>query len=644
MPEWWDKSMDWLRKHWGHVPSSNSERLTFTNIGLPTNGHVLAFGHFTSDRNLDVFMLDETKSQLQVFLWSRKDSKYTRSLATVNVPSSHEIISAIPCDYNHDGFLDLLVVSRPKSNSSGPYVNEMYIGNGATLSPSGWSISKSFGEPMTFDYTGSMQASLLGIFSDDPRPTDTKIQVFVSTAETPDESPTGFTRAPFKPPINSCAPGIDGHHWHSFVDVNGDGRPDLLLTCGTELYVLLGSKDGYSLAKTIKLPRTASQLTLFDVDADGSPDLVFTTCESVSTCSIHIIYNSQRPFCSSNKHADLSNCKSNTQHFTDDGDQSWGFDGSHQIVDLKDIASKGLTIMRKDPINGLGVSLAVGDFDLDGYPDMILTVSTSPDNIAESRLLVLQNTACDGGKAGCHGSASRRTFLPGFKDVADAALQSRGVIQATFADTRGRGAQSILANGYINGQPKLSVFWNDAFTDAYFVRAECLNSICPAPCSRKNTGSKATQPYGVNYSGASFRLSFTDIDGSIKVRSASQLGQTMNRALQQPYAIFGLGHTNSFVDVFSAGISHRGSLHTSSTPHIIPNSDLIVIPPHADNPTGWSFQIHIHPAAHFIWVTVALGLSLTILLAFTGLFKLKERRQDEAEKRKRAHAINFDAM
>jgi hypothetical protein len=35
---------------------------------------------------------------------------------------------------------------------------------------------------------------------------------------------------------------------------------------------------------------------------------------------------------------------------------------------------------------------------------------------------------------------------------------------------------------------------------------------------------------------------------------------------------------------------------------------------------------------------------MSILLVITGYFKIKEKREDEAEKKKRAHAINFDAM
>lgn len=494
-----------------------------------------------------------------------------------------------------------------------------------------------------------MQVDLLGSLSKGTG----KLEVLQANAGSPDKLTNGYKRTQFEPSLE-C--GTETPHWNAFADVNGDGRPDLLLTCsksnGLELIVLLAGVDGYDLAWRHMLPQGTSQLTVIDVDADGSPDLVFTVCSQPDNCTLHILYNLQLPFCSSKK--DNLKCRSNAAHFANGTGSSapFEFDGDrHQQIALSQIL-KGASLMRTDPVTNLPVPLSFGDYNLDGHPDLLLTVSSKASSANDSRAVLLQNLPCDGTpRIGCatgkSGQQRRRTFAPQFDHV-EALAAEKGIVQAAFADIKGKGGLSIIANGYAPGsdRPRLVVFHNEAYNDAFFVRAECLNSVCPAPCGRMATGSKAAQPYGVNYSGASFRLSFTDIDGSVRVRSASQLSQTSNRALQQPFAIFGLGRTNSFVDLFSAGVSSRlsGTPATHTSSHIIPNSDLIVIPPHADSPNDWTFQIHIHPAAHFIWVTVALATALTILVSLTAFFKIQERREDDAEKRKRAHAINFDAM
>lgn len=445
-----------------------------------------------------------------------------------------------------------------------------------------------------------------------------------------------------------------------YADVNGDGRPDLLLQCGTkdrihdELQMLLNTNDsGYVLYKTYQLPTGASQITIVDIDGDGSPDLVFTVCDPPETCAksaqLHIVYNLQQRFCTGDVKKDR-HCKPNSEHFEVDSKFDFAFDSeSHQIIDISKLSNSPSNeqLIRKDSINGLDVPLSFGDYDLDGFPDIIFTLSKSANNpLGGSRVVLLKNVPCTMASVGCTSaltSQGRRTFAANFERI-NALSDAVNPVQAVFGDVFGNGHLGIFVNGYSSTQkPTVHFYLNDAFTDVYFLRAESLNGVCPAPCANKDTGSKARKPYGVNYVGSTFRLSFTDSDGLILVRHASQLAQTSNRALQMPFAIFGLGRTNSFVDRFSAASSFNGRDYCHSQNHIIPNSDLVVIPPHADN-AAWQFQVYIHPSSHLIWVAGSLVIAMSILLTITGYFKVKEKREDEAEKKRRAHAINFDAM
>lgn len=76
MPAWFDKTKNWFNdllkgpKDNGKGP----EALLKADYGLPSHCHILAFGHFSSERNLDAFVLDETRSRVLIYLWNRSKS------------------------------------------------------------------------------------------------------------------------------------------------------------------------------------------------------------------------------------------------------------------------------------------------------------------------------------------------------------------------------------------------------------------------------------------------------------------------------------------------------------------------------------------------------------------------------------------
>jgi hypothetical protein len=74
MSSWWERTRRWLDakiKNPRDDPNGNPESLLKADLGLPSDGHILAFGHFTSERNLDVVVLGESRSRLNVYLWNR---------------------------------------------------------------------------------------------------------------------------------------------------------------------------------------------------------------------------------------------------------------------------------------------------------------------------------------------------------------------------------------------------------------------------------------------------------------------------------------------------------------------------------------------------------------------------------------------
>jgi integrin alpha FG-GAP repeat containing protein 1 len=76
--------------------------------------------------------------------------------------------------------------------------------------------------------------------------------------------------------------------------------------------------------------------------------------------------------------------------------------------------------------------------------------------------------------------------------------------------------------------------------------------------------------------------------------------------------------------------------------NIFPNSEIMFVPPHAD--AGWRAELQINPGEYLVFVGISVAVALLVLAVITAIFKWQERREDEIERRKATHLINFDAL
>jgi integrin alpha FG-GAP repeat containing protein 1 len=78
---------------------------------------------------------------------------------------------------------------------------------------------------------------------------------------------------------------------------------------------------------------------------------------------------------------------------------------------------------------------------------------------------------------------------------------------------------------------------------------------------------------------------------------------------------------------------------------LIPNSQVVIVPYQPEDgrtPVTWSRQLFLQPGQWIPWVGVALVGSLIALSVIVIVLHVNEQRQDEAERRKAQHLINFD--
>lgn len=150
--------------------------------------------------------------------------------------------------------------------------------------------------------------------------------------------------------------------------------------------------QGFTLLQEADLPTGAGSLSFADIDGDGSMDIVFPVCKD-SICSIHVVYNQQMGLCSKSQESANTTCRK-AQHlcvadpqfkfdFTKPNTKDYiVFDMDIFLDDKEYIVTNDISFRGKLP-----VPIHTGDYNLDGYPDLLVTTS--------ERVILLQSILCD---------------------------------------------------------------------------------------------------------------------------------------------------------------------------------------------------------------------------------------------------------
>jgi len=183
---------------------------------------------------------------------------------------------------------------------------------------------------------------------------------------------------------------------------------------------------------------------------------------------------------------------------------------------------------------------------------------------------------------------------------------------------------------------------NNFFFDAFFLKAIVLNGACDDGwCTRPNS-SERYHPFGVSYSGATYKYTVLDPNGARSAAQVGQLPQTAYQSLLTPYAHFGLGRTNNYIENLFVGSTKQSADHFINMEGVIPNSKLVIYPPASEG--AWRRELYLRPGAWIPWVTLTVFVTAVLLALVVFGFHLGEKREDELERRRALHHINFDAL
>lgn len=587
-----------------------------------------AFGDFNSDKLTDLIVLTDRQKTVAVLLATEQKVvssgndpplfiAHPNANLECNAPEG-KIVSAMPADFDGDGGMDLVIVTRKVERI------QVWViwGSQAGLSSLdcdgrikveltySTNQTKQFGsEPLVVDYNRDYIADLVTVTEDGDR------VVIVFT----------LTRTYTLTVLDSKGhrDQMKKEHSSAFIDLSGDGAADLVLTTQTGLEMYQSTGKGFEFHSFVSWPslgdgcdvdQCLGQTSFADFDLDGHLNLLLPICFD--------------PLCSNSSLVQVS--VANLWKW-EEGVHHWTA-MSLELGPFRFLPPNP----RKSPLRLMSPRL--GDVDLDGFPDLLMTVyntSLGSTAIETPQTVLLLNVPC-GDLSGCHPYWRQFQVQPAF-------TQDTGPsIAAAFFDLYEDGKSDILLVDDDDTSSSVTAWTNTTQnSDAYFIKVIVLSGACYHNCP--NHSSKYV-PYGTNSGGQV--ISYTSQRAGPEVFAsyssvAAQMTQTSHFALQLPYTIFGLGLAPNFVDYMWVNISASRS-HT--WPQIIPNSQLYVIPYPPNRPEEWEAKLIIFTSKNI----VITGLSMVGVCVFVSCIivalHLRERRLDHQAKLQEAHRFHFDAM
>ena len=601
-----------------------------------------AFGDFNSDKLTDIIVLKKDRKSVAVLLASEQNvvsmsvdsepifqEQSTMECLCPNgeLPAPHQIVycyhcsdctfsSVAPADFDGDGSMDLMTIGTGADGKMEAFI--MWGENhGLECQKDLVTIDNITSEPLVFDYNGDFISDLLTVDETGER----KVYVF-----SPHRT---FSSAVLGPCPGGEKCQLKAEHGNSYVDVTGDGRADLLLTtqAGLELHQGEADAGGWRYRCTVPWPNfiegcntddCIGQPAFLDFSLSGSLDMVLPVCFDYhcQNSSLYLIPVSELAAC--------------PQHW------QW----RPMSLDL----TPDRRFRKRDPdMSPLALMTPrVGDVNLDGFPDLLMTVyNVTSGSGSGSEVQLLLNVPCQP-MSGCHQSDPTSKYWRQFQLQPGYTAGLGPAITGAFFDIYEDGRLDLITVSQDeHGNYQVSAFMNTTQdSDAYFMKVIVLTGACYHNCDHQTTD---YVPYGTNSGGqlVSYRSQRPGQESFDSYQSvAVQLPQSSYFALGLPYTIFGLGMAPNFVDSLSVNISAQ----SHDWPQIIPNSQLYVIPYPPDKPDSWDVKLIITASKNILITGLALVGTCAMCTVIIVLLHIRDKKMDHRAKLQDASRFHFDAM
>ncbi|XP_055614455.1 T-cell immunomodulatory protein [Uranotaenia lowii] len=578
--------------------SNGGDIIDITDIvfGSMTDTIPAAYGDFNSDELFDVFVLRNNFRTIQI-LFGSDDKPLLQPGPKCDYKNLH-ITSVIPGDFDGDAYMDVLfTVRREKHEENAVFINwggSEYM-NCTQEDEEPLIIMK--GQPLALDYDKDFIIDLFGMNLKGER----MFWIFKKPKDG-HRRPVDVIKMDDKFGVELRVP-----HSHAFIDLDKDFMADLYLATTKGYEFWKGTEtDGFVYSHQIDLPvgkyeTHVGQSIFLDIELDGRLLQIVPMCfDKKCTNSSILVYHGSH---------------------------------SHNLqIDFKDDHGDSWTFIPPDPSNWATevISLRGGDFNLDGYPDLLATLMKS----GQMQTFLLENVACQ--KPSC--DHMKRTFIVRWKALTPFA---NGTIMGSFYDFYNDGILDAIFVETAGNTTRPVAFRNSLDYDANFVKVIVLTGLVNRSGPKQLTPlGRKKRTYGTNLPGPHIEYNTTTQDGDPQHGASAQLPQSAYFSLHLPYTTFGLGRTPNFVDSLTVGLSN----HSRTWTQLIPNSQMIVVPRPIDEVEKWKAQLFVTPSKLILMSVVALGGICLVILLLILILYAKEKREDRIQKSLEAHRFHFDAM
>lgn len=405
--------------------------ITANVFGGSSEGIIGAFGDFNSDELTDVFILKNDGKTLEILLGADVEP-LLRHAPNLKCEFQHlEITSVVPGDFDGDAFMDLLITTKiGGSENLGIYINwggsEYLNCTNENEKP----IIEVFGQPVALDYNKDMIIDLFGLDVQKSR----TFWVFNSERKTPN-----ITK--MIPPHDSNVP-LSVPHAHAYLDLNNDFTADLFVTTNEHFEIWHGlEEEGFVFDRKISLPtvneKHVGQTLFLDIELKGNMNQILPICFDTHCQNSTILVHAGNHF------HDLR------VNFKDNENQQWGF------------------VIPNDKLYTSTITLRGGDFNMDGYPDLLVALAKQS---GQPQTFLLENVPCDGGACG----PLTRKFEIKWKALAPF---SNGTVMGAFYDFYQDGILDVIFVEQKDNRYRQVAFRNTLDYDANFVKVIVLTGL-----------------------------------------------------------------------------------------------------------------------------------------------------------------------
>lgn len=498
------------------VKTTDISDLVFSNIN---DGIISAYGDFNSDELTDVFIIRDNFKTIEILLASdtppllRRDEKNFKC----HYPNL-EITSIVPGDFDGDALMDVMFTARKNKKEVDVYINYgglTYL-NCTTTNNSDPVISSMIGEPLALDYENDMIIDLFGVRMDNGSE-KRSIWIFNKTRNAP-------TIEDMNTQIGEKKLGkLTSPHSHATIDLNDDFLADLSLSTekGFEIWIADKITKKYHYEEELAFPTGSTahfgQALYIDLELNGNMTQLIPVCLDADCKDSRIYVHTENHY----KELEIN-------FFQDDNKTQWGF----------------LSPKEDGKFYEKAMTLRMGDFNNDGYIDLLATLQRKGQSEPMIQTFLLENIKRSNLR---DTDRVRRTFAVRWNALSPF---GQDTVMASFYDFYQDGILDVIMLQKNGDKYKPQAFRNTLDYDANFVKVIVLTGLENAkkpPKENSPFGSKS-KCYGSNLPGPKIKYHTTTQEGQAQHGVATQLSQSAYFSLHLPYQIFGLGRTPNFVD------------------------------------------------------------------------------------------------